>query len=170
MKNSYSRLVNHWALVHKKYPFHHWGRNIFLKCPRELKAAERYYVRVRRSAWHRVISASGAARDNNRTWESISITTRKENGPVSAGLPDGSWTGRGQAVALLARKAAFRSLCLTVPMRARRVNDSAASRERDAAPCALQPAHTQHYCTLVFPPLLRVWVRFQLNKKYHLLT
>lgn len=52
-------------------------------------------MRARGSAWHRVISASGALRDNNRTWEPISIITRKENGPVSARLPDGLRTGRG---------------------------------------------------------------------------
>lgn len=67
----------------------------FSKSPRELKAAERAEVRVRCPAWHRVISASDAARDNNRTWEPISIITRKENGPVSVRLPDGSRTGRG---------------------------------------------------------------------------
>lgn len=73
----------------------HFVRWFFLKSPRELKAAERAEVRVRCPAWHRVISASDAARDNNRTWEPISIITRKENGPVSVRLPDGSRTGRG---------------------------------------------------------------------------
>lgn len=68
--------ISSWVAQHIEYPFH--GGSLKLR------------VRVRRPAWQRVISASGAPRDNNRTWEPISITTRKENGPVSARLPDGS--------------------------------------------------------------------------------
>lgn len=55
-------------------------------------------LKLRSVVWNACAGLGGIAlsaraarpRDNNRTWDSISIITRKENGPVSVRLPDGS--------------------------------------------------------------------------------
>lgn len=111
---------------------------------RELKAAERRVVRVRRSPWHRVITASCAPRDNNTTWDSISIITRKENGPVSEAsgwLADGARAfGRPFLI--------YASVSLSLSNGTGYDLNDSASRKSDAAPYAC--LHTGYYGIFYF--------------------